>query len=116
MMQYLPLISGPKKSNLLGSEPEFQLSPNDVKVGDWIGYYSTDKNRARGGGKVIKVMPKYVILDNTRGFKIGSLQGKGSRTQATGEIKLSVGSHNNKLNGWKVITQDQIAHVKQKGI
>jgi hypothetical protein len=116
MLQYLTLLSGPKNRTLLGSKPEFQLDLSQVKVGDWIGYYNTDESRARGGGKVTKVTPKYVMLSDTRGFKIGGLQGKGSRNQATGEIKLSVGSHNNKLNGWKVITQDQIAHVKQKGI
>jgi len=114
-MQYLPLLSGPKKSNLLGSKPEFQLSPNDVKVGDWVGYYNTDKNRSRGGGKVIEVTPKYIMLDNTKGFKIGSMQSKGKRIDSD-KVRLTVGSHNNKLNGWKVITQDQISHVKQKGI
>ena len=114
MMQYLPLLSGPKKSHLLGSKPEFQLALTDVKVGDWIGYYNTDKNRARGGGKVVEIGSNYVMLDDTRGFKIGGLQGKGTRTGG-GKIRLGVGSHNKKLNGWKVITQDQIAHVKQKG-
>ena len=115
MMQYLPLLSGPKKSHLLGSKPEFQLSPNDVKVGDWVGYYNTDKNRSRGGGKVIEVTPKYIMLADTRGFKIGSMQSKGKRIDSD-KVRLTVGSHNNKLNGWKVITQDQIAHVKQKGL
>jgi hypothetical protein len=114
MMQYLPLLSGSKKSHLLGSKPEFQLALTDVKVGDWIGYYNTDKNRARGGGQVIEVTPKYIMLDSTKGFKIGSMQSKGKR-MGSGKIRLGVGSHNKKLNGWKVITQDQIAHVKQKG-
>jgi hypothetical protein len=114
MMQYLPLLSKQKKSNLLGSKPEFQLSPNDVKVGDWVGYYNTDKNRARGGGNVIEVGNDYIMLDSTKGFKIGGLQSKGTRTGG-GKIRLTVGSYNNKLNGWKVITHDQIAHVKQKG-
>jgi len=114
MMQYLPLISGPKKRHLLGSKPEFQLSPIDVKVGDWVGYYNTDKNRARGGGQVIEVTPKYIMLDNTKGFKIGGLQSKGKR-MGSGKIRLTVGSYNGKLNGWKIITQDAIAHVKQKG-
>ena len=110
-----PFIISRQKVHLLGSKREFQLALTDVKVGDWIGYYNTDKNRARGGGKVSKIGSNYVILDDTRGFKIGSLKGKGSRPGGS-QIRLGVGSGNKRLNGWKVITQDQIAHVKQKGL
>lgn len=114
MFVFFPIISSQKPAKLLGSKPEFQLGIDQIKVGDWIGYYNTDKNRARGGGEVVEIRPKSVILDKVRGFKIGSM--KGLNTRAEGDkIELKIGGvRSGKFNGWKIITQDQIAHVKSK--
>ena len=109
------IISRQKSAPLLGSKPEFQLGIDQVKVGDWIGYYNTDKNRCRGGGQVIEIRPKSVILDQVRGFKIGSMKTKGSPV-GDGKMELKIGGvRSGKFNGWKIITPDKIAHVKSKG-